>query len=115
MYVGKRDAHLTIKVPMDLCFRIEMSGVEWIEVMVPPSRPEYRNKPWLSMVVRPRQVFWLDDKFNIIEGVNAHTRIRLCEHYTDHDGFRRIREGTDVFVDPQNIINNFDEYNKTLI
>lgn len=114
MYIGKRDAHLTVKVPMSLCFLVEMSGMEWVEVMIPPSRPENRQKPWLSMVVRPNQVFWLDDKFNIIENINAHTQIKLCEHYTDNQGYRRIVPGNEIFVDPQNIIDNFNEYNKTL-
>jgi hypothetical protein len=115
MYVGHRDAHLVIKVPMSLCFLVSMAGVEWIEVMIPPSRPERMSEPWLSMVVRPNQVFWLDDTFNIIEGINAHTQIRLCEHFTDAEGYRRIIEGSDLFVDPQNIIDNFNEYNKHII
>ncbi len=114
MYAGKRDAHLTIKVPMSLCFLITINNMDWIEIMVPPSLKENMTKPWLSMVVQPKQVFWLDDTFNLIENINANTCIKLCEHYTDEMGYRRIVPGTELFVNPQNIITNFENYNNSI-
>lgn len=109
MYVGKRDAHLTIKVPMELCFETKFSGATWIEVLVPQDT-DPKMDPWMSFVVKPQQVFWLTRGYNVIEEINKDTKIRCIKHYTDEFGNRRHIPETEVMLDPYDIMKAMDTF-----
>lgn len=112
MYRGQKDAHISIRVPMELCYLIENDSGEWIEIMVPPldfmTSPD---KPWESFLVRPNQIFWFDAYNNKIEGMLQGTAIKCCQHFTDEIGRRRIVSGTEHSLDPYEIIRNIENYN----
>ena len=110
MYKGKRDAHILIKVPQSLCFEIKNASGIWVEVYVPPFNVNRPMSEWKSFVVIPEQVYWYDNTYNIIEDINAHTRIRCCSHYTDNNGLRRIIPDTDLELDPYEIIQHIEHY-----
>lgn len=109
MYKGKKDAHLTIRVPMELCFAITNDSGEWIEVMVPPS-DFVTNKSWASFLVRPNQVFWDDECNNRIEGILKNASIKCCEHFNDENGIRRIVPGTEFNLDPFDVMKYIERY-----
>ena len=110
MYRGQRDAHLVIKVPQTLCYEIKNASGIWVEVFVPPLNLDLAFERWKSFVVPPEQVFWYDKWYNAIESINAHTRIRCCEHITDSIGLRQIIPETDVYLDPYDIIQHIEHY-----
>lgn len=110
MYKGTRDAHLTIKVPMELCYATEFSSDTWIEIMIPPRDFKTSKELWESFVVKPEQVCWLDESNNLIEGINAHTAITCCQHYNDNDGKRRTVAGSENTKDPYDIIRQIEWY-----
>ena len=68
MYKGKRDDHLTIRVPQRLCYLYESkSGEEFVEIRLPNGNDD----TWYSFMVKPAQVFYdyeEPDLFNVIEG-----------------------------------------------
>ena len=110
MYRGKRDAYVSIKVPMELCFETEFPSGIWIEIMIPPLDFKTNTEPWNSFVVKPEQVFWLDESNNLIEGLNAHARIRCCKHYNDENGRRRTIPNTDITLDQYDIVRLIEHY-----
>lgn len=109
MYKGKRDAHMTIEVPMELCYEVKHNGTTWIEVFIPDKK---ENLPgvWSSFIVKPEQVCFLDDKTNIIENINRGTGIKCAKHFADKDGKRKIVPGTEEFLDPMEIKQRIDFY-----
>lgn len=67
MYKGSRDSMLGIVVPQDCCslFR-DNSGLEWVEVFIPPRDAHSMKERWSSIVVPPNQVCFIDNVYNEI-------------------------------------------------
>ena len=88
MYKGKRDDHISIRVPQGNCYEYTSSGGEpYIEIVVPVGG----NEPyqWSSIMVRPDQVCYdhIDpDKYNIIEYLNRSTRLKLAKKQAVQNG-----------------------------
>lgn len=112
MYKGKRDSYLRIKVPQQNCFAITLPSGEWIEIILPDTI-NIANQTWESFVVKPEQVFYdleNPDTFNIVDKINANTKIRICTKIgTIQD--RKIIPGSDYIVDPKDLIELFDTTN----
>lgn len=109
MYIGKRDAHMSINVPNELCFEVEYASGTWIEVMV-PDREQRIPSLWESFIVKPEQVCFLDSNTNVIENINAHTAIKCGKHFEDKNGKRKIIPGTERMLDPYEIRQRIDFY-----
>lgn len=112
MYKGKRDSYLRIKVPQQNCFAVTLSSGEWIEIIL-PNKIDTVNQTWESFMVKPEQVFYdleNPDVFNIIDKINANTKIRICAK-TGTIQDRKIISGSDYIVDPKDIIKLFDKTN----
>lgn len=79
MYQGGRDPMLGITVRQAMCSPLtDGSGVDWVEIFVPPEHPVEYYGPWSSIVVPPDQVYRLDSYYNEFF-VNARTSLTLCE------------------------------------
>ena len=102
MYRGKRDDHLTIRVPQANCFEYDASsGETFIEVMLPGYRPD----AWFSFMVKPDQVFYDGndpEHYNIIEGINRNTQI-LVSRKRIADGRRVTIDGSTRRYDPKDL------------
>lgn len=64
-------------------------------------------------MVKPEQVFYdleNPDIFNIVDKINANTKIRICAK-TGTIQNRKIISGSDYIVDPKDLIKLFDEIN----
>lgn len=102
MYKGKRDSMLGIVVSQDCCslFR-DNSGVEWIEVFIPPRNLSNINDRWSSIAVPPNQVCFIDDIYNEIF-VNAGAVLTCLYKDWNQDGTRRVigceREVTEMIL-----------------
>lgn len=111
MYKGKRDAHVSIRVPMELCYLVQTMSGPFVEILVPPYN--HNSKPineWASFMVMEEQVCFMDEHYNKIEQVNAYTAIRLCQHYNDANGVRRAIPDTNVYLNPHEIMCNMEHY-----
>mgnify|MGYP007070201998 FL=1 len=113
MYKGKRDDHITLRVPQDICFEFMSSKTGlWIEVVI----AQNPNGTWDSFMVRSKQVCFdhlNPDKYNIIEEINRYTDIMVCTKQTDPtaiDG-RRIVPNTERYFDPFDLFKLFAHCN----
>ena len=112
MYKGKRDSYLRVRVLQKCCFAVTLTSGEWVEVII-PGRTNKINSIWESFMVKPEQVFYdleNPDTFNIIDNINANTKIRICAK-TGTINNRKIISGSDYILDPMQIITIFDSYN----
>ena len=106
MYKGRRDDHLTIRVPQRLCFVYESkSGTEFVEICLPGSN----KKEWRSFMVSPSQVCYdydNPDLYNIVEGINRNTKIVVSTKVVNKEN-RIIVPNTTIKYDPITIKNMF--------
>lgn len=101
MYKGKRDDHLTIRVPQRLCYLYESkSGEEFVEIRLPNGNDD----TWYSFMVKPAQVFYdyeEPDFFNVIEGLNRDTKIRISRKIkTDKPPYHAIVPDSEIEYNP---------------
>lgn len=107
MHKGHRDDHLAIRVPQRLCHLYKSKlDEEFIEVCLPGSN----KKEWRSFMVSPSQVCY-DHKnpnlYNIVEGLNRDTKIKISTKVVDSKANRIIVPNTTVEYDPITIKNMF--------
>ena len=66
MYRGKRDPYVDIIVSQKFCETyIGQDGREWVEIYVP--RSQGAPYEWGTIMVRPEQVFAVDDEYNLVQ------------------------------------------------
>lgn len=108
MYKGTKDARLRIKIPQKYCYKRTMRDGNYIEVKIPTDSTLTLEDTWFSFMVRPEQVFYVDDKYNIIDGICRNTKIRLCQHFFDKDGNYKPIMNSMFEADPHEIIKQID-------
>ena len=109
MYRGMRDVPLQIPVRQSFCeeLHIENSGM-WIAVYVPPRSLIRVHHPWPSFVVRPEQVYVMDDIFNIV-CVNRGANLSLFFHMVNQETGDKIPVGKE-FDRTEKILARFLQY-----
>lgn len=72
-YKGKRDPEVDIVIRQSLCEKYKgKDGMNWIEIFIP--RREGSAYPWGTIMVKPEQVYYIDDVFNLVR-VNNFAKI----------------------------------------
>lgn len=108
MYKGRRDDHLSLKIPQQFCRIYESkSGKEFVEICLPGSN----KREWRSFMVSPSQVCYdyeNPDLYNIVEGLNRDTKIKISTKVAvDNKANRIIVPNTTVEYDPIAIKNMY--------
>ena len=106
MYKGRRDDHITIRVPQAHCEKYNATTGRFIEIKL----PGFTDTEWDSFMVDPKQVCYdhiMPDTFNIIEELNRNTKVLVNRKTVDDKGKRTIVPGTDVYYDPTELITLF--------
>lgn len=76
MYKGKRDPEVEILVPQDNCFEYKSkSGEPFVEILVPPESIKNYNQQWGSIMVRPEQVYYVENSNLNMIAVNNYANI----------------------------------------
>lgn len=66
MYKGKRDPEIGIVIRQSMCdiYESKTDHTLWIEIFVP--RSPQAPYPWGTIMVKPNQVDFIDDEFNLV-------------------------------------------------
>lgn len=65
MYKGRRDPDVDIIIKQELCNEyISKDGTAYVEIFIP--RSEGSRYTWGTIMVRPEQVYAVDDEYNLI-------------------------------------------------
>lgn len=107
MYKGRRDDHVSLRIPQQFCYIYEAkSGKEFVEICLPGGN----KKEWRSFMVNPSQVCYDYENpnlYNIIEGLNRDTKIKISTKIVDENAKRIIVPNTTVEYDPITIKSMF--------
>ena len=112
MFKGRRDDHITIRVPQELCYKYaSKTGQKFIEVRLPGGDED----AWYSFMVEPAQVFFVHaepDKYNIIEGINRDTEIVVSQKKISNNSVGRsaVADSSEIY-DPLLILYCFENIN----
>lgn len=103
MYKGRRDDHMSIRVPQAHCEVYHATTGKFIEVKLPGFGPT----EWYSFMVTPDQVCFdhlNPDMYNIIEGINRNTKVLVNKKGLDGQGRRVMLANTDIYYDPMELL-----------
>ena len=112
MFKGRRDDHITIRVPQELCYKYaSKTGQKFIEIRLPGGDDD----AWYSFMVEPSQVFFdhaAPDKYNIIEGINRDTEIVVSQKKASNNSVGRsaVSDSAETY-DPLMILHCFESIN----
>ena len=113
MYKGRRDDHISIRIPQERCYKYRSStGQDFIELVLEDNTAT--NDTWISLMVDPKQVFYdhtNPDKFNIIEGLNRNTNVSISIKSSPLSKSRSIVPNSEIIIDPMGLYVYLKDYN----